>query len=221
MHKICVLIPSYNEAKTIGRVIKEARAQGLSVYVVDDGSSDNTAAIAESEGAVVLKNKKNMGKGASLREGFKHILKKDFDEVLVMDGDNQHEAASIPAFIKEMDRSGADIVIGNRMLNTGSMPYIRKKTNRFMSYVISKISGQDIPDTQCGYRLIKRKVLDAITLESSKFEIESELIIKASRKGFRISSVPVSAVYEDEQSKINPILDTLRFMAFIIRMGLK
>jgi hypothetical protein len=120
-----------------------------------------------------------------------------------------------------MDRSGADIVIGNRMLNTGSMPYIRKKTNRFMSYVISKISGQDIPDTQCGYRLIKRKVLDAITLESSKFEIESELIIKASRKGFRISSVPVSAVYEDEQSKINPILDTLRFMAFIIRMGLK
>ena len=221
MHKICVLIPSYNEAKTIGRVIKEVRAQGLSVYVVDDGSSDNTAAIAESEGAVVLKNKKNMGKGASLREGFKHILKKDFDEVLVMDGDNQHEAASIPAFIKEMDRSGADIVIGNRMLNTGSMPYIRKKTNHFMSYVISKISGQDIPDTQCGYRLIKRKVLDAITLESSKFEIESELIIKASRKGFKISSVPISAVYEDERSKINPILDTLRFMAFIIRMGLK
>ena len=219
MNDISVLIPSYNEARTIGKIIRQIKAQGLGVYVVDDGSSDNTAAIAEGEGAIVLRHKKNMGKGASLREGFRRILEKPFAAVIVMDGDDQHEASSIPAFIKEAEESGADIIIGNRMLDTGSMPYTRKKTNYFMSYLISRMCGQAIPDTQCGYRLIKRKVLEEVTLDSSNFETESELIIKAARKGFKISSVPIKAVYQDEKSRINPILDTLRFMAFLVKMS--
>lgn len=219
MNDISVLIPSYNEARTIGKIIRQIKARGLDVYVVDDGSSDNTAAIAEGEGAILLRHKKNMGKGASLREGFKRILEKPFAAVIVMDGDDQHEAGSIPAFIKEMEDSGADIVIGNRMLDTGSMPYARKKTNYFMSYLISRMCGQAIPDTQCGYRLIKRKVLEEVTLDSSNFETESELIIKAARKGFKISFVSIKTVYQDEKSRINPILDTLRFMAFLVKMS--
>ena len=109
-HRLCVLIPSYNEAKTIGNIVKEVKAQGLSVYVVDDGSSDNTSTIAEDAGAVVIKNEKNMGKGASLREGFKYILKGRCDAVIVMDGDNQHEAGSIPDFVRQME-DGADMVV--------------------------------------------------------------------------------------------------------------
>ena len=217
---LCVLIPSYNEAKTIGNIVKEVKAQGLSVYVVDDGSSDNTSTIAEEAGAVVIKNEKNRGKGASLREGFKYMLKERCDAVIVMDGDNQHEAGSIPDFVRQMEEEGADMVIGNRMLDTKSMPHIRFSTNRFMSYLLSKMCGQRIPDTQCGYKLITRKVLENVTLDSSNFEIESELIVKAGRKGFKISSVPIKTIYQDEKSKINPILDTLRFLAFIIRIGL-
>ena len=219
-HNICVLIPSYNEAKTVGDIVKEIKAQGLDVYVVDDGSSDNTAVIASGAGAVVIKNEKNMGKGASLREGFKYILKGRYDAVILMDGDNQHEAGSIPDFVRQMEGEGADMVIGNRMLDTKAMPFVRLNTNRFMSYMLSKMCGQKIPDTQCGYKLITRKVLEGITLDSSNFEIESELIVKAGRKGFKINSVPIKTIYQDEKSKINPISDTLRFFAFLIRMGL-
>jgi len=217
----CVLIPAFNEGRTIGGIVKELKAQGVPVHVVDDGSSDDTAAVAESEGAMVFRHDKNTGKGASLRDGFKDVLKEGFGSVLVMDGDGQHEIASIPDFFKVMEETGCDIVIGNRMLDTASMPYIRQKTNIFMSYMISKVCGQRIPDTQCGFRLIKRKVLEEVKLESSNFEIESELIIRACRKGFRVSSVAIRTVYGDETSKINPITDTVRFLSFLVRIGFK
>ena len=219
MNKICVLIPSYNEAGTIAKIIREVRAQGLDAYVVDDGSSDGTGTIAEAEGAVVLRHEKNIGKGAALIDGFKHILGTDCDAVIIMDADNQHEASGIPDFINAMKTADADIVIGNRMLDSGAMPYVRRQTNRFMSYLISRMCGQAIPDTQCGYKLLKRRVLEDVRLEHSNFEIESELLIKAARRGFKISSVPIRAIYQDEKSKINPVLDTLRFIAFMIRMS--
>ncbi|MDD5436535.1 MAG: glycosyltransferase family 2 protein [Candidatus Omnitrophica bacterium] len=221
MNKICVLIPSYNEARAIGGIVREVRALGMRAYVIDDGSSDNTGKIAGSEGAVVITNEKNMGKGAALREGFKNVLKEGYDAVVVMDGDNQHEVKSIPDFVKAMETTNADIVIGNRMSDTGNMPYVRRKTNRIMSYFISRRCGQYIPDTQCGFRLIKRRVLEEVRLDSSNFEIESELIIKASHKGFKIGAVPIRAVYQDEKSRINPIVDTLRFIAMIIKMDSK
>ncbi len=218
MNNVCVLIPSYNEAKTIGGIINEIKSRGLRVYVVDDGSSDDTAAISERAGASVIRNAKNMGKGAALREGFKRVLRERCDAVMIMDGDGQHEARSIPDFIKEMESSGADIVTGNRMVDPGPMPYVRRQTNRFMSWLISRICGQEILDTQCGYKLIKRRVLEDVRTESSNFEIESELIIRAGRKGFKIRSMPIRAIYRDEKSRINPVIDTLRFLAFIIRM---
>ncbi|MFH0764206.1 MAG: glycosyltransferase family 2 protein [Candidatus Omnitrophota bacterium] len=217
----CVLIPSYNEAKTIGPIIKRLKARGITVYIVDDGSTDRTYSIAAAEGAVVLRHKENTGKGASLREGFKHILKKGFGAVLVMDGDNQHEADSIGDFTKKMEETGTDIVIGNRMSDNASMPIVRNFTNRFMSWLISKICGQRVPDTQCGFRLIKAHVLEKIRLESSNFEIESEIILKASRLGFKIESVPIKAVYQDEKSRINPIIDTVRFIFFIVKTSVK
>ena len=217
----CVLIPSYNEARTIGPIIKRLKARGITVYMVDDGSTDETYSIAVAEGAVVVRHKENIGKGASLREGFKHILKNGFDAVLVMDGDNQHEIDSIDGFIRKMEETGADIVIGNRMSDAASMPIVRNFTNRFMSWLISKICGMRVPDTQCGFRLIKTHALKKIRLESSNFEIESEIILKASRLGFKIESVPIKAVYQDERSRINPVIDTVRFMFFIAKTSIK
>lgn len=221
MNNFCVLIPALNEGRTIGGIVKALKAQGVPVYVVDDGSSDDTAIVAESAGAKVLRHDKNMGKGMSLRDGFNSILKEGFGLVLVMDGDGQHEIASIPDFFKVMEETGSDIVIGNRMLDTASMPYVRKKTNAFMSYMLSQVCGQHIPDTQCGFRLINRKALEEVKLESSNFEIESELIVMACRKGFKIRSVAIRTIYGDETSKINPITDTFRFLLFLARICLK
>lgn len=219
--KNCVLIPSYNEARNIGAITKELKARGLTAYVVDDGSTDGTAGIAAGQGAVVITHDKNKGKGASLIEGFSRILKDGFDAVLIMDGDGQHETSDIDNFLKKMDETGADIVIGNRMMDTVSMPLTRKITNKIMSRVISKMCRQNIPDTQCGFKLIRRKVLESIKFEFSNFEIESEILVKAAKIGFRIESVPVKTVYRDEKSKIKPIFDTMRFLYFMIKMAVK
>ena len=215
--KICVLIPSYNEARAIGILTRALKERGLTVYVVDDGSIDHTAYIAQSNGAIVTIQEENEGKGAALRKGFRRILKEDFAAVIILDGDGQHKVDDINNFIKKMEETGAGVVIGNRMNETSRMPYIRIQTNRFMSWLLSKVSGQYIPDSQCGFRLIKREVLQKIDLRSDRFEIESELIIKAAAAGFEIESVPIKTVYEDEKSKINPIKDTIRFIAFMIR----
>ena len=116
-----------------------------------------------------------------------------------------------------MDETCAYIVIGNRMSDTAIMPIARKLTNKFMSYLISRMCGHDIPDTQCGFRLIKRRVLESVSLNSSNYEIESELLLKAAKNGFKIESVPVKTIYEDEESRINPFVDTIRFIAFLVR----
>jgi len=217
--KNCILIPSYNEARTIGGITKELKSRGLTVYVVDDGSTDKTADIALCQGAVVIAHDMNKGKGASLIEGFGYVLKENFDAILIMDGDGQHATDDIDNFFEKMDETGADIVIGNRMLDTSSMPLTRRVTNQIMSRVISKMCGQDIPDTQCGFKLIKRNVLESIKFEFSNFEIESEILLKAAKKGFKIESVPIKTVYQGETSKIKPIFDTIRFLYFLIRMA--
>ena len=216
--KICILIPSFNEARTIGQIIKDLKTRSLTVYVVDDGSTDATADISRREGAILIQNPKNMGKGAALRNGFSRILKDDFDAVLVMDGDGQHTIEDADRFIAEENYMGADMIIGNRMLDTSSMPNHRAITNRFMSGMISRISGQYVPDTQCGFRLIKRKVLQNIRLESSNYEIESEMILKAARAHFNIESLPIKTVYRDERSKINPVTDTIRFIILMSKI---
>ena len=216
--KICVLIPSYNCGRTIGSILRDLRSKGLDVVVVDDGSTDDTGRIAKSNGALVLSHNKNMGKGASMREGFKYILKSDYEAVLVMDGDNQHSVEDVDGFMNKARETGADIVIGNRMNDASDMPPVRLWTNRFMSALISRIIGIRVPDSQCGFRMLSRRVLEQIDLESSNYDIESEIIMKASREGFKIESAPIRTVYADEKSSINPVVDTLRFIALLFRV---
>lgn len=217
MTRVCVLIPAYNEARNIGVIIKELKEKGLSICVVDDGSTDDTSLIALKEGANVLKHDKNRGKGASIQDGIRYALKENFDAVLILDGDGQHKTSDVDNFFRKMDDTAADIVIGNRMHDTSAMPLTRHVTNRVMSYVISKLCGHDIPDTQCGFRLINMKVLKSIKLESSNYEIESELLLKAAKKGFKIESIPIQTVYENETSSINPFVDTIRFIVFLVK----
>ncbi|PIP21147.1 MAG: hypothetical protein COX40_00940 [Candidatus Omnitrophica bacterium CG23_combo_of_CG06-09_8_20_14_all_40_11] len=215
--KLCVVIPTYNEAKTIASLIRKIRQQELEVVVIDDGSQDSTSEIAKDNGAIVLRNENNEGKGASLVKGFHYAQDRDCDAVITMDGDGQHLASDIPYFIRLATYSDSGIFIGNRMSRPKSMPWLRLLTNKFMSWLISKVVKQKIPDTQCGFRLIKRDVIKNIDLKTRKYETESEILIEASRLGFKIEPVPIKSIYGDEKSQINPFIDTLRFIRFIAR----
>ncbi|MFC1804678.1 glycosyltransferase family 2 protein [Candidatus Omnitrophota bacterium] len=213
--KICVVIPAYNEEKSIASLVYKIRRQNLEVLVVDDGSHDNTRLVASENGATVLRNERNQGKGVSLRMAFDFCLGKDFDAVITMDGDGQHLTEDIPFFLRLAQYSDSGFLIGNRMPNTENMPKLRILTNRLMSWFVSMVAKQKIPDTQCGFRLIKRDVLKKIDLRTSKYEIDSELLIKAARRGVKIESVPIKSVYGGERSEIHPVVDTLRFFRFV------
>jgi len=222
--RTCIIIPTYNEEKSIGDLVEEIKDRGFDIVVCDDGSKDGTTKIAFKKGAIVLKNEKNLGKGYSLRRGFDYALEEGYQAVITMDGDGQHSPSYIPEFLEFSKEKDAKIVVGNRMptcRQTGSryskMPFIRLFTNKLMSLILSFICKQKIPDSQCGFRLIRREVLKKVNLYTKKFEIESEILIRAARTGFRIESLPIKSIYRGQTSSINPVLDTFRFIRFIIK----
>ena len=215
--RICILIPCHNEAQAIGQLIDKIQKLGLDVVVVDDGSSDGTGLIASAKGVHVITISPCGGKGNALQKGFNYILTQGYDALIVMDGDGQHAVEDLPAFIEHYKSTQTSVINGNRMSNNRNMPFVRKVTNQFMSWMISIVCRQKVADTQCGFRLISCAVLRNIKLTSSNFEIESEILIKASRKGFKIDSVPVQTIYQDETSKIRPVKDTIRFFRYLIK----
>jgi len=217
--KICVIIPAYNEEKAIGELVKDVKAYVPDILVIDDGSTDKTAEFARAAGAAVLSFKQNGGKGKALKDGFDYAIKNDYEAVVAMDADGQHFHGDILKIIGAgAANPNVGMVVGNRMSEPEGMPPVRFITNLFMSLIISAICRQNIPDTQCGYRFIRCEILKKIKLISSNYEIESELLIKASRLGFRIISVPIKSVYEGQLSLINPLVDTWRFIVLLGRI---
>lgn len=214
--KTGVLIPCYNGAATIGEVVKGVLTQLTQVIVIDDGSSDSTYKEAKSAGAEVLRHSKNLGKGTALKTGFEYIKNnKQWDAVIIMDADGQHNWREIPKFIEAAQKGKAGIILGNRMDGAANMSWLRWWTNRITSRIISKIAKQNIPDSQCGYRLIKTDILRNLQLTTSRFDTESEMLIDAASKGYPINSIPVESIYRDENSHIHPIRDTLRFVRLV------
>lgn len=213
--KGCVLIPAYNEGKRIADVVRDVLSVCPNVVVVDDGSPDDTAEQARSAGATeVLVQNPNQGKGAALNRGFEHARKKGYEFVVTIDGDGQHAADDIPAFIDAYGE-GVRVIIGNRMSDTATMPLVRRWTNRFMSRLISRKMGQFVPDTQNGFRLYKTEVIPQIKTESQRFAAESEILLELAAEGVKMGSVPVKVIYRDEKSKINPFRDTYRFFKML------
>lgn len=213
---IFVVIPTYNEAKTIGSIVSELDKKDFRVVVVDDGSRDNTIIAANKAGAELIVHTKNAGKGRCVREGLEHALENGCEAVITMDGDGQHSLKDISKFIEEFTRSGADIVLGNRLHNPKNMPFIRRWTNLFMSFMLSLLMAERVEDSQCGFRLISKKAIENMKLNTVKYEIESEMILEAKRRGLKISSVNIDSIYQGEASQINPFFDTIRFVKFIV-----
>jgi len=215
--KICVVIPAYCEASRIGVVVRAVRAQSLDVVVVDDGSTDTTAVEAEAVGAQVLSHPVNRGKGAALETAFRFIREHGYTTVITMDGDGQHDPKDLSALLAVQQQTGAAVVIGNRMANSANMPPIRRWTNQFMSWLLSRCIHRQIPDTQCGYRLYRVDVLPAQPLGATRYAAESEILLDLAARGIHIASAPVRTIYRHEKSKINPVIDTLRFFGMMLR----
>ena len=213
----CIVIPCFREAGRIGATVTAVSAHCPHVVVVDDGSGDSTAEEAAATGAHVIRHETNRGKGEALNTGFAYALEQGFDFVITMDGDGQHAPDDIPSFLNVYKDSDAMVLVGTRMQDTGSMPLVRRLTNCFMSWLLSRMMGQRVPDTQCGYRLYRTDVLTSMPSMSQRFAAESEILLDLAADGVRIESVPITVIYGDERSKIRAYRDTLRFFEMLIR----
>lgn len=214
----CVVLPGYQEERHIGSTVSAVRRFVPDVIVVDDGSTDRTAPEAEAAGAYVIRHGENRGKGAALRTGLRHVLDRGYDVVIVMDADGQHAAADIANLVRVRETTGAPVVVGNRMEHPGAMPLVRRLTNRFMSWLLSRRMGQRVPDTQNGFRLYAAAVLPIVMGgEGDRFDAESEMLLDLADAGVQIASAPTRIIYGEERSKIRPVRDTIRFFAMLHR----
>jgi len=211
----CVVVPAYREAGRIGVVVRGILPHCPRVIVVDDGSGDATAEEARRAGAEVLVHELNRGKGAALETAFSHAMAQGFEFLITMDADGQHAAEDIPAFLDAYRQQNVPVIIGNRMADPRSMPLIRKLTNRFMSWLLSREMGQRVPDTQNGYRLYRCDVLDSVQVSSARFAAESEILLELAARGVHMGSVPIQVIYRDEKSKISPLRDAIRFLRML------
>jgi len=205
------VIPCLNEEATIRSVVTALRNHVDKVFVVDDGSSDQTAQTATLAGAEVLRFTTTQGKGAALQAGWKRVSESGFPWVLMLDGDGQHNPVDTPAFFKRADETSASLIIGNRMGNSQDMPWLRRFVNRWLSHRIEKIAGFPVPDSQCGFRLMLLAGLARAAPDALHFEIESEVLLQFLVSGLKVEFVPIQVIYKNEQSKIHPLQDTVRW----------
>jgi glycosyltransferase involved in cell wall biosynthesis len=213
--RCAAVIPCHNEARTVSRVVDGVRRHLSEVIVVDDGSSDITAQAAQAAGARVISIAKRQGKGAALSAGWSEAFRRGFSWAVNLDGDGQHDPEEIPAFLVRAERSRAPLVIGNRMGDPRGMPKVRRWVNQWMSRRLSKVAGQGLPDSQCGFRLMDLAAWSGLAVSSRHFEIESEILLAFLGAGFRVEFVPIRTVYLGERSKINPVQDTFRWFRWL------
>jgi glycosyltransferase involved in cell wall biosynthesis len=207
--KILALIPAYNEEERIGKVVKKT-LKYCDVIVIDDGSMDDTGKRAEEKGAFVIKHEKNRGKGDALITGFNYALKNNYDIIITLDADGQHDPSEIPNFLKKIDKY--DIIIGAR--NFKEMPFPRRISNTITTFLLSLRTHQKIGDSQSGYRLIKTDALRGLDFKTERFILESELLVRAK---CRIGNVRIKTIYAGEKSHINNLRDTIKFIKFLIQ----
>ncbi|MBI5847256.1 MAG: glycosyltransferase family 2 protein [Nitrospirae bacterium] len=216
---ICCIIPAFNEEKRIGDVIAGVRGMIADIIVVDDGSEDATEAVAKRSGAHVIRHDRNCGKGMALRTGISHALKQGYAAVITIDGDGQHAPAEIATFLAAFAADKGDIIIGTRLWDRAAIPLYRYIPNQIGIFCISKAAGCRIEDTQSGFRLYRREVLETVQIETTGFETETELLIKAGKAGFRICCVPVSAIYHrDYTTNFRPVRDFYRISILFLKL---
>ncbi|MGQ9534250.1 MAG: glycosyltransferase family 2 protein [bacterium] len=218
MNGLGVVIPAYNAEKTIGNIVKELIDFGFEakkIIVIDDGSQDKTSIVVSKYGTEVIRNNRNMGKGAALNKGFDKAIAMGLKRVITLDADGQHQVKDTKNFIRVAEHY--DLVIGMRLKNSPDMPFLRRIVNRITSLVISILSNNYIPDVQSGFRLINLEIFKKIVLKTKNFQTESELVFRAIKYHYSVGYVPITTLYNSERSYIKPFIDTLRFINMAVK----
>ena len=213
--RILGLIPAYNAEPFVADVIRKAM-QHVPVLVVNDGSKDGTLAKARSTGATVIDQQPNQGKGVALQRGFREALKQGADAIVTLDADGQHDPMEIPLFVAKFQATSTDLIIGER--NFSQMPLVRRLSNTVGRRAFSWAIGRRVPDNQSGYRLLSRRLMEALLDAASSergFEFEMDMIVVCVKRGWPIAGVPIRTIYGDEVSNIKPMQHVKHFFRMV------
>jgi len=213
---ICVVIPALNASKTIGAVIGGALKYIPKVMVADDGSTDDTAAVASSAGAEVISIRSNKGKGNALKTLFHHAAACGYTAVISMDADGQHDPEEIPQFLAEYSRNPGCIIVGSRMQEKEKIPRARYNSMHIARFYVSLVANQFIEDTQCGYRLYPLEIVSGLKLVTGKYVTETELLMKAGDMGKQIRFIKIRTIYGEAGSHFRPITDVTLITSYVI-----
>ena len=210
---VVALIPAYNAEAFVGDVIRVAR-EHVPVIAVNDGSKDGTLAALRASGATVIDQQPNQGKGAALKRGYRAAMDSGAAAVIQLDADGQHDPAEIPAFLRRFRDTRADLIIGERQFD--QMPFVRRASNTIGRAAFSWAMGRRINDNQSGYRLLSRRLMDAVLAsDESGYEFEMDQIVIAVKRGWRIEGVPIRTIYGEEVSNIKPLQHVVHFFRMV------
>lgn len=217
MKKIFILIPAYNEEKMIGQVITEVKKEGFkNIIVVDDGSTDKTKEKAEKAGAMVLSHLFNRGKGAAIKTGIEFLKQIDFDYLITIDGDGQHNVKDIKKVVEKL-KDGYQVVLGNRFLKKNQMPFFNRLGNFLANILTYLVYGLWVGDSQSGFRGYNKKAIDKLDLSSDQYEFDSEVIREIAYHQLKFCEVPIDVFYTSystskrhKQNLINGIKTMIR-----------
>ncbi len=224
--KIWALIPAFNAESAIGEVIRQTQEHlPISrIIIINDGSTDGTADVARSYGVEVLSLPDNRGKGFALRLGFAHVLKNGCNAIITLDADGQHDPSDIPKFFQAHGADSGAILVGSRMAEAEKFPRQRYYSNQVAVFFISKALGHYLEDTQCGFRLYPAEVFRPIDLRTSRFQMETEIVLLAAHRGVRLRSVPIKNIYwngndgngHPPRSNFRPVIDTFHICMVVL-----
>ena len=213
-NSVCAVVPFYNEKDTLENVLDETLQYVDFIFAVNDGSSDDSYQDVRRNSSIkTIDLDRNYGKGKALSVGFEEAISSGFQFVITLDADLQHDPKYIPILIDAL--SSFDIVIGNRLNNLEGMPFQRRLSNKITSFFLTAKTGQNILDSQCGFRAFRVEVLRKVKTKSFGYEAESEMLVKAAKKRFTIGFIDIPTIYGDENSKMKPIKAILGFLKII------
>lgn len=210
--RILIIIPAFNAARHLPELIARIGvfAASADILIVDDGSTDDTAAVAAGLPCRTVSLPVNRGKGAALKTGFAYAVREEYDGVVTLDADLQHPPESLPLFLSR--HGTADLAVGRRDIGPGRMPWPRILSNTLTSLAVSIMGRVSVRDSQSGYRFISVPALKRLRPAADGYEAESELLFRAGRLGMSVTEVPIPTIYGRSSSFIHPVRDTLRFL---------
>lgn len=214
-----LVIPAYRAAAAIAGVVARARraAPGAAVIVVDDGSDDGTACAADAAGVEVVRQPTNRGKGHAIATGISAALAAGAEVIVTLDADGQHPPEAIPLLVEPVAAGRCDLVVGSRARDARVMPAGRQLSNWLSSALLSRAVGYSVPDSQSGFRAMRREVAASVRPSGARYEYETEFLFLAARSGFRIAAVTMPTVYDGAPSHFRYGADTLAVASVFLR----